>query len=538
MTPRWDTLRSDLYLGLYPWAWMEFETAEPPGPFPFLGGVAPAVVASLHEVHQRLSGAIDMVISEVFAGRASPHDPTLRTRLENAYAEVVQSRPHLREHIHCGRRPDGTFHWEYPLDPKQSLTVQYAGLRIFNAAARQLAPLRFEPEMAPAVGKLIGCLDGTRTVAEIQAEIQRIEVCFGQKSRQCLSGLLDLLSSLDCLSVTPRSSIRARWLASTQDRDVVHLGHAALMYRHHASFLLFDPWLIPWFAEAPVPSLWTTVLPRPAAIFLTHEHDDHVDPRTLLAFPKETPVIVPSRAHQRGLFYDYQALLHGLGFTQVIELAHGETWTFDGGGVTAVPFYGECSCELHMPRNCYLITDRGRNVLIHVDSGPTNTGKNMVQDGVIDALVRRYGAIDMIYAQPGQLLELRALAAYACLSPPGRWLDVGENCCVTSEYLARLAASAGSRLLVAYANGGADWLPDHPVFVFSRRNQALRELVTAQWWPMEELHQKLASLGSRCHCSQARDIARLRSDRDVEILPAAAPSPDLLYQLDHRDLRS
>ena len=26
-----------------------------------------------------------------------------------------------------------------------------------------------------------------------------------------------------------------------------------------------------------VPSLWVPLLPRPAAIFLTHDHDDHVD---------------------------------------------------------------------------------------------------------------------------------------------------------------------------------------------------------------------------------------------------------------------
>ena len=95
---------------------------------------------------------------------------------------------------------------------------------------------------------------------------------------------------------------------------MTHLGHAALMYRQKENFFFFDPWLIPWFAEAPVPSLWTSILPKPSAIFLTHDHDDHVDPRTLLAFPKEIPVIVPNRTNRRALFYDYPALLHGLGF--------------------------------------------------------------------------------------------------------------------------------------------------------------------------------------------------------------------------------
>jgi hypothetical protein len=278
------------------------------------------------------------------------------------------------------------------------------------------------------------------------------------------------------------------------------------------------------------------VLPRPTAIFLTHDHDDHVDPRTLLAFPKDTPVIVPSRSDRRALYYDYQALLGGLGFTRVIELAHGESWPFDhaqGGGVVSVPFYGECSCELGIPRNCYLITDRGRNTLIHVDSGPTNTGENAVKDGVIDELVRRYGPIQVIYAQPGQLLELRTFAAYACLSHPGRWLDVGENCCVSSDYLTQLAISARARMFVAYANGGADWLPDHPVFVFSGRNQALRELVTAHWWPIENLKKELAFQGCRYHQSRAFDIARQGHDGMAEVVPTGAPTPLELYRLDH-----
>ena len=126
-----------------------------------------------------------------------------------------------------------------------------------------------------------------------------------------------------------------------------------------------------------------------------------------------------------------------LAFTNVIELAHGETWDFEGGCVVSVPFYGECSCEMELPRNCYLIADRGRNIFIPVDSGPTNSGANAVKDGVIDELVRKYGPVDTVYEQPGQLLELRTFAAYACLSHPGCWLEVGENCCVTSDYLAQ-----------------------------------------------------------------------------------------------------
>ncbi len=536
MVSSFGRLLPEQYVGFCPWVWVEFESAEPPSPFPFLGGVDPAVVVSLHDVHQRLSGAIDIAISDVFAGRASSNDPALRQRLENAYAEVVRSRPHVGEHIHCGRDADGKFHWDFSLDPAKSATVHYSGLRICNAVTQQAVPFAFEPPTAPAIGRLLGELHGAQRVGEIRAEIDRMGMAYGFGFAKHLTELLELLATHECLTVTTHSSVQSRWLDVTQDQDVVHLGHAALMYRHQKEFFLFDPWLIPWFAEAPVPSLWTSLLPKPTAIFLTHDHDDHVDPRTLLAFPKETPVIVPSRENRRSLYYDYGALLHGFGFTTVIELAHGETWNFEGGGVVSVPFYGECSCELGMPRNCYLIADRGQNIFIAVDSGPTNSGESFLKDGVINALVQQYGKIGTIFEQPGQLLELRTFAAYACLSHPGRWLEVGENCCVTSEYLADLVGKARANLFVAYANGGAEWLPDHPVFVFSGRNQALREMITAHWWSLKELHEKLAANNCRMHQSRALDVFRTGSDGMTQPMPAAAPQPMDLYLLDHQDV--
>jgi hypothetical protein len=396
-------------------------------------------------------------------------------------------------------------------------------------------PLDMGQSMAPAVGRFIGCLDGTFTLARIRDELLKMRAAFGYEVGSFLNTFMDLLNAHDCLAESPRSTVRERWLNATQDRDMVHLGHAALLYRQRDQFFLFDPWLMPWFAETAMPSLWTSLLPKPAAVFLTHDHDDHVDPRTLLAIPKDTPVIVPSRSNRRALFYDYHALLTGLGFTRVVELAHGDGWKFDGGEVVSVPFYGECSCELGMPRNCYLIADRGSNILLHVDSGPTNSGDDAVKAGVVDELVRRYGSLDVVFAQPGQLLELRAFAAYACLSPPGRWLEVGENCCVSVEYLSGLVAAARARRLVGYANGGAEWLPDHPVFVFSGRNHSLREMVTAHWWPLEALRESLVPLGAEyCH-SRALDIVRAKPDGTSELLTASAPSPEELYRLDHDD---
>jgi hypothetical protein len=531
MATVWDSWNRDHYLGLVPWTWIQMEAAEPPGPFPLVAGVDPEVVASLHEAHGLLLSAVETAISDVFAHRAALDDPAVPARLEDAYAELVKSRPHLRAHITCGRRPDGTFQWEFPRSPRQSHRMSYAGLQLFNAVSRQAIPFAFDRPIGPAVGRFVGLLDGSRTVGEIRTAVEAAD-----GGAPALAQILELLKKHSCLAVSPGSSIRTHWLAATRDQDVVHLGHAALLYRQRENFFLFDPWLLPWLAESPVPSLWGSLLPRPAAIFLTHDHDDHVDPRTLLAMPKDIPIVVPSRRNARSLYYDYPSLLRELGFTHIIELAHGESYSIDGGAIVSVPFFGEDPVDIEMPRNCYLISDRGRNTLIHVDSGPTNSGKSAVKDGVIGDLVQRYGPVSTLFASQQQLKEVRAYTAYACLSPPGRWLEVGENGYLTNAYLAELASAARARMFASYATGGADWYPDHLSFMFSRRNPARTALLTANWDPPEALKDLLAPLGCRYHYSHAMDIFRARSDGEAEILSSSEKlNPLELYRLDHGD---
>jgi hypothetical protein len=529
----WDSLSKHQYLSLAPWAWVQLESADPPGPFPFIAGVAPEVVASLHEAHSLLSSAIDTAISDVFSKRAPLDDPDRQRRLEDAYAEVISARPYLQQHIRCGRKPDGTFHWEFPTDPTKSATVTNGGLRIFHSVKRQAIPMGFDQrQMGPLVGKILGFLDGTHQTDEIKTVV----ATSGRDGERLLTRLIESLHQYECLVSSSTSSVRSRWFETLQDKDTIHLGHAALLYRQREQALLFDPWLLPWFAESSLPSLWGSLLPKPAAVFLTHDHDDHVDPRTLLHLPKETPIIVPSRRNRRTLSYDYLSLLRELGFGQVIELAHGEGWAFEGGAVYSVPFYGEDPCDLEMPRNCYLIADRGYNVLVHADSGPTNSGRSALKDGVIQSLVQKHGPIPLVFASQQQLLEIRGHAAHASLSPPGKWLDVGENGYLTNAYLADVCAAAQAKLFVSYATGGADWYPDHLSFMFSRRNPARTALLTANWERPETLKELLASNGCGYHYGHALDLFRPTADGLMETLTTGeALTPLSLYRLDHSD---
>ena len=529
----WEQLPRNHYLSLAPWCWVQLESAEAPGPFPFVAGIAPEVVASLHQAHSLLASSIDTAISDVFSRRAPLDDPERHRRLEDAYAELVNGRPYLKQHIRCGRKPDGTFQWEFPTDPTQSATVSNGGLRIFHSVKRQAIPIGFDQRpLGPMVGKVLGFLDGTHQTEEIKTVV----ATSGRDAERVLIRLIESLHQYECLVSSSSSSVKTHWFRTVRDRDTVHLGHAAVLYRQRDDVLLFDPWLLPWFAESSAPSLWGPLIPRPAAIFLTHDHDDHVDPRTLLHFSKDTPIIVPSRRNRRKLFYDYLSLLRELGFGHIIELAHGEQWSFDGGAVHAVPFYGEDPCDLELPRNCYLITDRGHNVLVHADSGPTNNGRSPLKDGVIQQLVQKHGPIPLVLASQQQLLEIRTHAAYAALSHPGKWLDIGENGYLTNAYLAELCAAAQAKLFVSYATGGAEWYPDHLSFMFSRRNPARTALLTAHWEPPEKLKDLLSRQGCGYHYAQALDLFRVRADGHIDCVSTGDTlAPLTLYRLDHSD---
>ncbi|MCS6293648.1 MAG: MBL fold metallo-hydrolase [Nitrospira sp.] len=533
MSSVWDRLPRQQYVSLAPWCWVQLESGEAPGPFPFVAGIAPEVVASLAEAHSLLSSSIDTAISDVFSKRAPLDDPDRQRRLEDAYAELVNSRPYLKQHIRCGRKPDGTFQWEFPTDPTKSATVTNGGLRIFHSVKRQAIPIGFDQRLlGPAVGKVLGMLDGTHQAEEIKTVVMAAP----REAQPVLLKLIESLHQYECLISTAQSTVRQRWLDVVQDRDLVHLGHAALLYRQQSQMLLFDPWLLPWFAESSVPSLWGALLPKPAAVFLTHDHDDHVDPRTLLHLPKETPIVVPSRRNRKKLHYDYLGLLREMGFGRVVELAHGERWDFDGGAVVSVPFYGEDPCDLEMPRNCYLIHDRGQNILVHADSGPTNNGRSALKEQIIQQLVVKYGPISLVLASQQQLLEVRSYAAHASLSHPGKWLDVGENGYLTNAYLADLCAAAQAKLFVSYATGGADWYPDHLSFMFSQRNPSRTALLTAHWERPEKLKDLLDAQGCGYHYARALDIYRANQDGRVEVVSSGESlTPLALHRLDHGD---
>jgi UDP-MurNAc hydroxylase len=82
--------------------------------------------------------------------------------------------------------------------------------------------------------------------------------------------------------------------------EVRALGHAGLEVRHGGTRLVIDPWFSPagafqasWFPFPDNAHLVTDDLFTPAAVVLSHEHLDHLDPWFLSRVPRDVPVLIP-----------------------------------------------------------------------------------------------------------------------------------------------------------------------------------------------------------------------------------------------------
>lgn len=253
--------------------------------------------------------------------------------------------------------------------------------------------------------------------------------------------------------------------------SVLHLGHAGLLLRAGATWVAFDPWLVahdPRYAAQPPAS---STLPRLDAVFITHEHWDHLDTPSLLRYPPGVPVIVPRADRSAPVHPHYAAFLALGGCERVVELAHWESHELpDGLVVTAVPFTGEGTLDEGTVRNCYLAERHGKRVFVHVDSSMDSLGQSDLTDGTIARMVSKHGPVDLLYATRRQELHL----GYEILtdlhpvylgSDPRRFGHLIENCHCPAQYLANLAQATACALLVLYSEGGADWFPEDTNFL-------------------------------------------------------------------------
>lgn len=99
------------------------------------------------------------------------------------------------------------------------------------------------------------------------------------------------------------------------------LSHATLSIEYDGFRLVTDPWLdgpafLDGWTQYPPPTCdINNVTSETDAIWITHEHPDHLNPRTLDHFSNETPIYVPELNYRR-----LSTRLHELGFENVHSL--------------------------------------------------------------------------------------------------------------------------------------------------------------------------------------------------------------------------
>jgi UDP-MurNAc hydroxylase len=118
------------------------------------------------------------------------------------------------------------------------------------------------------------------------------------------------------------------------------LSHAGMLVSGAGKQLLFDPWLIgsaywrSWWNYPPVRKELVASL-QPDFIYLTHIHWDHFHGPSLRKFRKDTPILIP-----RGNCDRSKRDLHNMGFKNVRELRHGESFELAPGfKITSYHFY-------------------------------------------------------------------------------------------------------------------------------------------------------------------------------------------------------
>lgn len=269
---------------------------------------------------------------------------------------------------------------------------------------------------------------------------------------------------------------------------ITPMGHATVLVDSASTRVLFDPTLFSRDRRHSRQPLGSAELGEVHAIFLTHHHIDHIDPQSLLALPKRTPVFVPKRS-ARPFDPPLARFVRAWGFERVIEI---EPWSEHAIGdlaITAVPFFGEASDRLGFSGLTYAVTSNGRKALFLADSSPSHDGRSVLDPGVLD----RVGPVDALFTtwwqERQRVWQLSPLAVFTL--PSTAWGEATESCDLSVEFFARMVRASGAKRVVTYAEqGGEGFLPPH-------LRSTYIESISAFWSPITAYASASEAAGAR-----------------------------------------
>jgi hypothetical protein len=185
------------------------------------------------------------------------------------------------------------------------------------------------------------------------------------------------------------ANLRPRY---TGDRvRLQYLGHACVLLEYRGISIIVDP-VVPAIPEsAGSPRISYKDLPGKIDFALvTHNHQDHLSLETLLRLRHRIGCLIVPKCH--GILYgdiSLKTMAYALGFSNVIELDTLESAKFEGGSITAIPFFGEHG-DLAHGKAGFVVSAAGNNILFSADSDCLDPS---MYENVADAL----GPIEHIF---------------------------------------------------------------------------------------------------------------------------------------------
>jgi UDP-MurNAc hydroxylase len=242
------------------------------------------------------------------------------------------------------------------------------------------------------------------------------------------------------------------------------LSHAGLLVKNKpGKSLICDPWLVgssywrSWWNYPPVSKDLVNSL-NPDFIYLTHIHWDHFHGASLKKFSYKIPIIIP-----RGNYSRIKDDLRYLGYNNIIELKHGETFKLDNGfTITSYQFWMFLDSAV-------LIECDGVKLLNLNDS--KHMGLTLKQ------IVRRHRPIDFVFRSHSSANE--RLSYEIVDEPDSRVDDLGRYI----KEFAQTVQATGARYAIPFASNHCHLHKDS--FHFNRYIQ--HPLLVAQYFKQHHI---------------------------------------------------
>lgn len=172
---------------------------------------------------------------------------------------------------------------------------------------------------------------------------------------------------------------------------VRYFGHACLLAQSPDVNIMFDP-IVPYRCDGGMPRFSFADLPETLDfVVITHNHQDHAVLETLLQLRHRIgTIVVPSSSPGAPADPSLKLMFRQLGFRSVKSIDELETLEFEGGSLTALPFFGEHGDLDIATKAAYLLRLGDCTMLCAADS-------NNIEPGIYRHLKDVVGDLDLLF---------------------------------------------------------------------------------------------------------------------------------------------